>query len=251
MPGDSDWINVVGWVYAACTLAENSKFLVQPVGENLLQGIRKAIADVSAAVKSMEKYIWSDVESAMARQLHTAIRELLCDYQTKNTKLLEDAVKQTEEDLRSALELVLPLAYGSNKAGVAWSKTLKAKATSQDVVTLAKDKHLMEIDCAKLEKDMAVMTNAKDKWQHALGMAGRTVDEELPQRADTIACRALQTCVEQELVKLMDAKKSADKDAMRTPVQAAIRRLRGPGYKEKELLPTALYKWSYAQLTAR
>ena len=108
---------------------------------------------------------------------------------------------------------------------------------------------MLAIDRKQLVADRECFDRKIKEWKHACDMVGQVCDETMVKQVDAVSYRALLTCVEAELLSIAQ-ENSADADSTRKRVQVAIRQLRAGGLREKDALPTALYKWAYMALTS-
>ena len=248
VPESHSWHTVsyrIGLVIKVCSHEQ----LVDSAHDDLsvdLNAFRKDLEELRLATLKAKEL--AHIPSEIATDLHDQLDHVHNEYKKKNDALLQRDVQSTELQVESAKKELLKTAYGTGTEQ-AWNKDAKPNASLKELQSLGNDKGIFDLDDAALSARLACYKDAFTKWKVAQEACGSVVEPQAIEMASALQQRAVLTMVEVGLLRL--AKDPVDADAARTKVQAFARQLRSEQMREKDVLPSSLYKWAFQAITGR
>ena len=152
------------------------------------------------------------------------------------------------KDYATQKEALAKVAYGGD-ASVAWNAGAKPNINLDNLVKLASEKKLFDIDDSALRSQLADFKIATQTLQSAHDAAGLVMDSAELEFAKALSQRAAFTCVEVGLLSLV--KDPIDKDKAPLQVQTLVKELRSEKLHEKRVLNESLYRWAFQVITGR
>lgn len=222
---------------------------IDSIDSETLKQFRKALVDARQERVVAAEGGLADVAPELVDIVNKHFTEILDDIDRKHETATAKELSCAQEKFNIAKEALVKVAYGGDVPGQAWSKGLKATANLTTVTTMAKQKGLLDLDIAALKNSIDDYTTAWDRFTLAADMASVKISEPEVEITTGLKQRAALTSAEVSLLRLTT--ETLDPDRLRKSVQSIIRDLRGVGLREKDCLPSSLYRWAFGAITER
>ena len=209
---------------------------------------RKALEDVRNH-KQKRLVVSDDMIAADLKLMLATCEATFVPYAEKNQDMLRSAATLAESQMAEACGILETHAFGKTVGGV-WHIKASQKTSLDQLHKLAEDAQLQFIDRAKTQEAMAEAQGAIDSFKEAMSACGGVLEVPTLEKCEGLIKRAALTLAEQRLMETA-AHPPQDKDVLRGVIQDAIKGIRAYNIKEKDALPTALFKWALSALTGR
>ena len=246
------WRKVGMQLNLARALGQSKTCLDAPYSElkdEEIRVFRKSLAEVKDNIEKTSYAGTGDVPPNILKDVEVYMKSLCDEYTAKNGQMLKQAVEDSLAAWTEATTCLVQVAYGVPGEQQAWSHGLKASATLDEVTARAAEKGIPDLDLDMLGQVILAHKTAESRHQVACDAAGLQVDRARAEESAVLRQRCALTRVEAGLLRLI--KGGLGGDDIRPKIQAYIRELRQVDLKEKEALPSALFKWSFRVIVGR
>ena len=210
--------------------------------------IRLDIANAKNVLENLGKLECEDeAGKTLVEDIKVALQLFHDKFKQQDDTTLKHKETTAKQKLLDEMESIKMIAYGGKTPGQVWSLKVKAKADIKDVILAAEQQGLLSIDDGELLEQLGALAATKNIYYSASGNSGAVVDQDTMEKAEALHIRGWTTWAEKKLVLLAQKPDPKAQNKVREIIME-MRKKVGKHLKDKDLLTTALYKWSYGVL---